>query len=811
MLIILLSMFYINASLVLAQNVKPLHKKTAWNATEEAIDRLDRLIEMVKQTGRVENIDKAAATIKAAGDTMEIPDLLDKLDVLQEHRKDRLLPEPEKELSRNQKLDWAILTMQIRGQVYLPVDKVKAHPAAKAFPGAVDVKAKRVKKVVEIWTDRPGWRNKGWSAEWWKKDWQSTGLYAAPGEIITVTVAEAATDTGLSIRIGAHSDRLWGQRHDKWRRAPEICRSFYVKDAVTKAANAFGGPIYIETPRDCTLGKFNVTIDGAIEMPWYIAGKTTSDEWKKIRDNPAPWAELQTAKIVLTLPSEHVKGIDDPAELMEFWDGVMDSCADLLGKGHDRKRAERFVTDTQISGGLMHSGYPLMAGLDMGSTFVDKARIMRNEPHVWGLFHEIGHNHQNGLWVYRGTGEVTVNLFSLYIFEKMCGLGPKDNVWGGAMLATREHRLKRYLDNGKNFHDWQSDPFLALYMYSMMQEDFGWEPFTKVFKEYRAADESELPKNDDDKRDQWMVRFSRMVGKNLGPFFDAWGVPTSQEAKKSISSLPPWMPTLIREQFEEQCTAVGGELKVTQASSDGGFHAVAFVPPPFLGGGKILIQAKRYTNTVGVAAVRDLYGTVVNEGAIRGTLVTTSDYSKDSYEFAKGKPLKLINGRDLLRSLERRGHFYRIDIAEGKKLLKNGDDLDSDPNNAAFPAMTQDQLGQVDEGRSAINTFRDSLEEIRFADITSGKLSSWIAAEKIFAGTNEQLLAIWELIGTKKLDQAVTMFAEILPSPKDADSDFAFSLQGLVQYLSRICYARGKSRLLDKDQPLALIRTMSRP
>ena len=112
MLIILLSMFYISASQVLAQNMKPLHKKTAWNATEEAIDRLDKMIETVKQTGRVENIDKAVTTIEAARDTMEIADLLDKLDVLQEYRKDRLLPKPEKALSSDQKLDWAILKMR---------------------------------------------------------------------------------------------------------------------------------------------------------------------------------------------------------------------------------------------------------------------------------------------------------------------------------------------------------------------------------------------------------------------------------------------------------------------------------------------------------------------------------------------------------------------------------------------------------------------------------------------------------------------------------------------------------------------------
>ena len=34
--------------------------------------------------------------------------------------------------------------------------------------------------------------------------------------------------------------------------------------------------------------------------------------------------------------------------------------------------------------------------------------------------------------------------------------------------------------------------------------------------------------------------------------------------------------------------------------------------------GKTVIQAKRYVNTVDVSAVRDLYGTVHNEGASRG-------------------------------------------------------------------------------------------------------------------------------------------------------------------------------------------------
>ncbi len=125
---------------------------------------------------------------------------------------------------------------------------------------------------------------------------------------------------------------------------------------------------------------------------------------------------------------------------------------------------------------------------------------------------------------------------------------------------------------------------------------------------------------------------------------------------------------LIRELFEKEFSGVGGEVKVTRASRDGGVDAVIFDPDP-LRGGKTVVQAKRYTNTVGVAAVRDLYGTVMNEGANKGILVTTSDYGPDAYEFVKGKPLVLLNGGNLLHLLERHGHKAKIDLNEAKKKL----------------------------------------------------------------------------------------------------------------------------------------------
>lgn len=152
-------------------------------------------------------------------------------------------------------------------------------------------------------------------------------------------------------------------------------------------------------------------------------------------------------------------------------------------------------------------------------------------------------------------------------------------------------------------------------------------------------------------------------------FIEAYGVAEDLTNTVNVAAMP-WedFEHLVREVFGKEFAQYGGDVKITQASRDGGVDAVAFDPDP-IRGGKIVIQAKRYTNVVGVAAVRDLYGTVVNEGAIKGILVTTATYGPDAYEFAKDKPLTLLNGSNLLHMLERHGHKARIDLQEAKRIL----------------------------------------------------------------------------------------------------------------------------------------------
>lgn len=97
------------------------------------------------------------------------------------------------------------------------------------------------------------------------------------------------------------------------------------------------------------------------------------------------------------------------------------------------------------------------------------------------------------------------------------------------------------------------------------------------------------------------------------------------------------------------------DTKIFKADGDGGVDCVAYDPTP-IRGGKYVIQAKLYNRTVDPTHVRDLYGTMMSEGAKSGILITTSGYGPSSYEFASGKPLQLIDGPGLLALC----HEYKI-------------------------------------------------------------------------------------------------------------------------------------------------------
>jgi restriction system protein len=125
---------------------------------------------------------------------------------------------------------------------------------------------------------------------------------------------------------------------------------------------------------------------------------------------------------------------------------------------------------------------------------------------------------------------------------------------------------------------------------------------------------------------------------------------TEADVLSDLDSRPNLMeltPSEFESLITNLFTKIGLETRQTQASRDGGVDCVAFDPRPIFGG-KVVIQAKRYRHTVPVSAIRDLFGTVQNEGASKGILVTTSGFGPATFAFAEGKPLELLSGGHLL-------------------------------------------------------------------------------------------------------------------------------------------------------------------
>ncbi|MBT3164394.1 restriction endonuclease [Streptomyces sp. Vc74B-19] len=118
-------------------------------------------------------------------------------------------------------------------------------------------------------------------------------------------------------------------------------------------------------------------------------------------------------------------------------------------------------------------------------------------------------------------------------------------------------------------------------------------------------------------------------------------------------------PVAFEDLVAELFRAMGMQAVTTQRSNDGGVDVDALDPTP-IRGGKIVVQVKRYRNTVPPTAVRDLYGTVQDAGANKGVLVTTSGFGPGSHTFANGKPLELISGPELVDLLHRHGLRGRL-------------------------------------------------------------------------------------------------------------------------------------------------------
>ncbi len=247
---------------------------------------------------------------------------------------------------------------------HLPPARVKRHPAADVFPGRCAIPTAARVFVVKFDAKSSSTR------------WNSTGLYVAAGEPVTVRLLSGSA-AGLSLRIGCHSDSLL--HHDSWSRIPCIDLEHVSKNKSScvqlvcliyrhehpqsivldtsgrfTICSAFGGLLYVVVPdNQHSVSAVLECTGGVVEAPFFQLGRDSSAEWQRRRHADAPFGELASRKVVLSVPSQHLRQLDDPTALLQFWDRVSDACADLASLPRDRACPWRYVADVQISAGYV--------------------------------------------------------------------------------------------------------------------------------------------------------------------------------------------------------------------------------------------------------------------------------------------------------------------------------------------------------------------------------------------------------------------------------------------------------------------------
>lgn len=108
---------------------------------------------------------------------------------------------------------------------------------------------------------------------------------------------------------------------------------------------------------------------------------------------------------------------------------------------------------------------------------------------------------------------------------------------------------------------------------------------------------------------------------------------------------------------EKLISRMGFITERTKRSFDGGIDIIAINEQPLFDG-KYIIQCKRYSKSIGEPILRDLYGVVSSEHANKGILITNSYFTKTAKEFAKNKPIELIDGKKLTNMLDEYLDFY---------------------------------------------------------------------------------------------------------------------------------------------------------
>lgn len=168
-----------------------------------------------------------------------------------------------------------------------------------------------------------------------------------------------------------------------------------------------------------------------------------------------------------------------------------------------------------------------------------------------------------------------------------------------------------------------------------------------------------------------VMRVARAVSKthiedvDVRRAFEAFGINLKAATIDDAEALPRMKGTDFERLITKLLIQMDFRAEMTRATGDGGIDIVAVLDKPIIGG-KYLFQCKCYRadSVIGAATVREFYGAVSAERAVKGIFITTSDFTSQAREFAEKVGIDLINLATLRRLLNR---YEMGDVPQLKK------------------------------------------------------------------------------------------------------------------------------------------------
>jgi len=268
-----------------------------------------------------------------------------------------------------------------------------------------------------------------------------TGLYAPPGEIITIEIS--ATDLAniggsLTFLIGFYTHNNVISVNNAAigiKRVPNLSNSLTITKTIGYIGSFIGGPIYISNPSKSKI--FTVTISGAVPYKHIIFGTTTKEEYEAMKDYTAPFFEYDIRdSIRYSGGASIIKDYeyDDLILNLIFWDKCLRTSRQVPS-GSNKNLGIHFLFDPCVnSKGALALAYVGRNWCQVPPSFGMALNFETATKYgVWGHIHELNHHFQK-YGFNNVANEVTNNVINIVEYILYTQLSGLRNAYSNAAL-----------------------------------------------------------------------------------------------------------------------------------------------------------------------------------------------------------------------------------------------------------------------------------------------------------------------------------------------------------------------------------------